>query len=52
MMSYFNTFIITLIGLIPRRLVKFIAYKYVAGISSDSAIQTVKELNKKNFQSP
>ena len=49
MMQFFNRLILSLIPFIPRFIIKQFAGKYVAGITKEEALSTVKSLNEKGY---
>lgn len=46
---WFNKLIVSVVKLLPKKVVYFFAKKYIAGVRLQDAINTVKELNSKNI---
>ena len=49
-MSIINNLIINSIAFLPRKMVKLVADKYVAGQSSEDVLSKTKELNSKGYE--
>ena len=50
-MNFVNKLIKVIIPLLPKSIVKLFANKYIAGIKTNEALQTIEKLNQLNLES-